>query len=160
MPADWLLATALFSPNAILARSSKQLIDESTAAGWPTGIALGHQADAALTGASDRQHSLDAYTRVIDIAASVGNWYVEATAQRLRLNVQFAVLPTDELASVTVDVLRRFHAMGDAMNVTHTVSFALVVLADAERLETSALVLGWLRGRPASTPTRSGASPR
>ena len=83
-------------------------------------------------GPRDPQHSLDAYTRVIDIAASVGNWYVEATAQRLRLNVQFAVLPPDELASVTVDVLRRFHAMGDPLDVTHTVSFALVVLADAD----------------------------
>ncbi len=145
----WLLATALFYAKRDPGPIVEQLIAESTAAGWPTGLALGHQADAAITGARDRQHSLDAYTRVIDIAASVGNWYVEATAQRLRLNVQFAVLPTDELASVTVDVLRRFHAMGDAMNVTHTLSFALVVLADAERLETSALVLGWLRARPA-----------
>jgi hypothetical protein len=39
--------------------------------------------------------------------------------------------------------------MGDAMNVTHTLSFALVVLADAARLDTAALVLGWLRARPA-----------
>ena len=59
------------------------------------------------------------------------------------------MLPPDELASVTLAVLCRFHAMGDPLNVTHTVSFALVVLADAGRLETSALVLGWLRGRPA-----------
>ena len=85
---------------------------------------------------------------VIDIAASVGNWYVEANAQRLRLNVQFAVLPPDELASVTVDVLRRFHAMDDPLDVTHTVSFALVVLADAGRLQACALLLGWLSGRP------------
>jgi len=148
VPRRWLLATACFYARRDPGPIVEQLITESTAAGWATGIALGHQADAAFTGTRDPHHCLDAYTQAIALAASVGNWYVEATAQRLRLNVQFAVLPADELASVTVDVLRRFHAMGDQMNVTHTLSFALVVLADAGRLETAALVLGWLRARP------------
>ena len=56
----------------------QRIIDDATAAGWPTGIALGHQADAMLTATSDPQHSLDAYTRAVGLAASVGNWYVEA----------------------------------------------------------------------------------
>ena len=128
----------------------QQIIDDATAAGWPTGIAVGHSAVGLVTAASDPQRSLDSYARAVDIAASVGNWYAEAGAQRSRLNVQFAALPPEELANVTVDVLRRYHAMGDSVNVTHTVGFALVVLADADaqRLEASAAVLGWLSGRP------------
>ena len=62
--------------------------------------------------------------------------------------MQFSILPPDELAAATVGVLRRYQAMGDVVNVTHTLSFALIVLADAQRLETCAAVLGWLSGRP------------
>ena len=142
------LAGALLRSNRDPGGIAEQIIEDATAVGWPTGIAVGHQLHAGATALADPQRSLDAYSRVIDIAASVGNWYVEANAQRLRLNVQFAVLPPDELASVTVDVLRRFHAMDDPLDVTHTVSFALVVLADAGRLEACALLLGWLSGRP------------
>jgi predicted ATPase/class 3 adenylate cyclase len=142
------LAGALILSNRDTGRIAEQIIEDATAVGWPTGIAVGHQVHAAATADTDPQRSLDEYTRVIDIAASVGNWYIEANAQRYRLNVQFAVLPPDELASVTVDVLRRFYAMDDALDVIHTVGFALVVVADAGRLEACARLLGWLSGRP------------
>ena len=40
--------------------------------------------------------------------------------------------------------------MDDPLDVTHTASFASVLLADAGRLETCAVLLGWLSRRPTS----------
>jgi predicted ATPase len=152
----WGLAQALTDSGRDAAGIPQQIIDEATAAGWPTGIALGYHAQGVATAVSDPQHSLDAFARAIDIAASVGNRFVVASAQGRRLRVQLAVLPPDEFASATADVLRRFHAMGDTADLTSTMMYVPVVLADAQRLDACAAVFGWLSSRPTVNLERRG----
>ena len=54
----WGLAGALSATNRDPAGLVQRIIDDATAAGWPTGMALGHQAAAMVIATSDPRHSL------------------------------------------------------------------------------------------------------
>ena len=92
--------------------------------------------------------SLEAFNRAIALGAEVGNRNVESLAQRAVNHLQSAVVPRAELAGVLIRQLEQLQQSGDTTtNALLPVSEIIVLLNDAGRPRTAALLCGWLDGR-------------
>ena len=87
------------------------------------------------------------FNRAVAIAVEVGNRQAEALGRTIVIHLQSALLPRAELAVALSRLLRHLQQSGDTTNALLTLSQVIVLLNDAGRPRTAALICGWLDGR-------------
>jgi hypothetical protein len=117
------------------------------AARWPTALAFAHYAAAEAIQQTDPVAALEQDEQGHALALEVGNSLIEALTQSSINYLQSVLLPPVERASALTHQLRRLEQNDDTGTALIPLSQVVVLLAQAERLRTAALICGWLDGR-------------
>ena len=142
-----LLAIILAATGRDASELVEQALDRARAAKWPTGLAFAHYAAGLATSTPTRWPSLEEFNRMVAIAVEVGNRRAEALGRTLVIHHQSALLPRAELAVALSRLLRHLQQSGDTTTALLTLSQVIMLLNDAGRPRTAALICGWLDGR-------------
>ncbi len=143
----WPLAVALNLAGRDPGELPRQVLERATAAGWPTGIALGWYAVAIAHEDSEPLLTLADFERAMTAAKAARNPWAQALIRRDRIENQMLVLPATEFAGEMIDLIHDLDAMGSKLDLVNTMHRASEVLHAAGQIEPAATIFGWLNGR-------------
>lgn len=133
----------------------EQAFARARAARWPTALAFAHYAAGEAIQQSDPVAALEQDERGHALALEVGNRMIEALTQSSINYLQSVLLPPVERAAALIHQLRRLE-QNDTGTALIPLSQVVVLLDQAERLRTAALICGWLDGRSGRNAQTAG----